>query len=157
MNKQPLPFLLVCFTSLLLSLAFVSCQYRFCFISVRSIVTLAPHTTYWHDTYKGPQLTSTCKQINKDGHKEKIRICVSIGPFNPFTPKSDQVQISPVASPVIWHHTVWRTWLFIAYSDWKMILVPVLTTSLIHFSLKGWENVLFELGSERVNKYTKSR
>ena len=31
-----------------------------------------------------------------------------------------------------------------------MILVPVLTTSLIHFSLKGWENVLLELGSERV-------
>ena len=49
-------------------------------------------------------------------------------PLNPFTPKSDQVQISPVASPVILHHTVWRTWLFIAYSDWKMILVPVLTT-----------------------------
>ena len=48
--------------------------------------------------------------------------------FNPFTPKSDQVQISPVASTVILHHTVWRTWLFIAYSDWKMILVPVLTT-----------------------------
>ena len=67
-------------------------------------------------------------------------------------PKSDQVQISPVASPVILHHTVWRTWLFIAYSDWKMILVPVLTTSLIHFSWKGWENVLFELGSERVKK-----
>ena len=38
-----------------------------------------------------------------------------------------------------------------AYSDWKMILVPVLTTSLIHFSWKGWENVLFELGIERVN------
>ena len=68
---------------------------------------------------------------------------------NTFTPKSDQVQISPVASPVILHHTVWRTWLFIAYSDWKMILVPVLTTSLIHFSWKGWENVLFELGIER--------
>ena len=32
-----------------------------------------------------------------------------------------------------------------------MILVPVLTTSLIHFSLKGWESVLFELGSERVD------
>ena len=70
--------------------------------------------------------------------------------FNPLTPKSDQVQISPVASPVILHHTVWRTWLFIAYSDWKMIIVPVLTTSLIHFSWKGWENVLFELGIERV-------
>ena len=61
--------------------------------------------------------------------------------LNPFTPKSDQVRISPVASPVILHHTVWRTWLFIAYSDWKMILVPVLTTSLIQFSWKGWENV----------------
>ena len=65
---------------------------------------------------------------------------------NTFTPKGDQIQISPVASPVILHHTVWRTWLFIAYSDWKMILVPVLTTSLIHFSWKGWENVHFELG-----------
>ena len=72
--------------------------------------------------------------------------------INTFIPKSDQVQISPVASPVILHHTVWRTWLFIAYSDWKMILVPVLTTSLIHFSWKGWENVLFELGIERVKE-----
>ena len=71
---------------------------------------------------------------------------------NTFTPKSDQVQISPVASPVILRHTVWRTWLFIAYSDWKMILVPVLTTSLIHFSWKGCENVLFELGIARVNE-----
>ena len=33
-----------------------------------------------------------------------------------------------------------------------MIIVPILTSSLIHFSLKGWENVLFELGSERVNR-----
>ena len=31
-----------------------------------------------------------------------------------------------------------------------MIILLILTTSLIHFSLKGWENVLFELGSERV-------
>ena len=37
--------------------------------------------------------------------------------FNPFIPKSDQVQISPAASPEILHHTVWRTWLFIDYSD----------------------------------------
>ena len=42
------------------------------------------------------------------------------GWFNPFTLKSDQFQISPAASPVISHNTVWRTWLFIAYSDWKM-------------------------------------
>ena len=35
-----------------------------------------------------------------------------------------------------------------------MIIIPILTTSLIHYSLKGWENVLFELGSERVNRKT---
>ena len=37
--------------------------------------------------------------------------------LTPFTPKSDQCQISPAASQEIWHHTVWRTWFFIAYSD----------------------------------------
>ena len=37
--------------------------------------------------------------------------------FNPFTPESDQCQISPPAPPEILHHTVRRTWLFIAYSD----------------------------------------
>ena len=38
-------------------------------------------------------------------------------PLNPFTPESDQCQNSPAASPEILCHTVWRTWLFIAYSD----------------------------------------
>ena len=33
---------------------------------------------------------------------------------------------------------------------WKMIIPPILTTSLTHFSSKRWENVLFELGSKRV-------
>ena len=33
-----------------------------------------------------------------------------------------------------------------------MIILPILTILLINFSLKGWENVLFELGSERVKK-----
>ena len=37
--------------------------------------------------------------------------------INPFTHKSDQLQISPTASPGILHHTVWRIWIFIAYSD----------------------------------------
>ena len=31
--------------------------------------------------------------------------------------ESDQCQISPPAPPEILHHTVRRTWLFIAYSD----------------------------------------
>ena len=39
------------------------------------------------------------------------------GTFTPFIPKNDQCQISPVASPQILHHTVWRTWPYIAYSD----------------------------------------
>ena len=32
-------------------------------------------------------------------------------------PLSDQFQVSPATSPEMLHHTVWRTWLFIAYSD----------------------------------------
>ena len=34
-----------------------------------------------------------------------------------------------------------------------MIILPILTTSLIHLSLKGRENVLFELGSEKVTDH----
>ena len=34
-------------------------------------------------------------------------------------------------------------------------MLLILTTSLIHFSLKGWQNVLFELGSERVELVSK--
>ena len=71
---------------------------------------------------------------------------------NPFTLKSDQFQISPAASPEILHPTVWRTWLFIPYSEGRRSYVPILLSSLIHFSLKGLENLLFELGSERVKK-----
>ena len=37
---------------------------------------------------------------------------------------------------------------------WKMIRLPVLTNSLKHFFLKGWENVLLERGSERVDCQT---
>ena len=35
---------------------------------------------------------------------------------------TDQFKISPAASPGILHHTVWRTWLFIAYYRLKMII-----------------------------------
>ena len=33
-----------------------------------------------------------------------------------------------------------------------MIIPPILTTSLIHFLFKGWENVHFEVGGERVKR-----
>ena len=73
--------------------------------------------------------------------------------INPFTPKSDQFQISPAASPVILHHIVWRIWLFIALLRCKIIILSILTTSLYYCSFKGCENVLFELGSESVKVY----
>ena len=71
---------------------------------------------------------------------------------NPFTPQSDQCQNSPAASQEIWHHTVRRTWLFIAYSDerWFHHLIKFSLSYVCIFSLEGWENVLFELRSERV-------
>ena len=78
--------------------------------------------------------------------------CHEIIVFNPFTPKSDQFQISPAASPVILHHILWRIQLFIALLRCKIIILSILTTSLMYCSLKGCENVLFELGSERVKK-----
>ena len=39
---------------------------------------------------------------------------------------------------------------------WRMIILLILTPSLIHLSLKGWENVRFELGNERVHSKMRS-
>ena len=69
-----------------------------------------------------------------------------LGRLNPLTPKSDQSQISPAASPQIFHHSM-KNLAFHSLLRQKMIILPILTTSLIHFSLQGWENVLFELES----------
>ena len=71
--------------------------------------------------------------------------------INPFTPEGDQCQNSPAASQEIWHHTVWRTWLFIAYSDEKWLYYKFSLHHSYNRFLKGWENTLFELRSERVN------
>ena len=37
---------------------------------------------------------------------------------------------------------------------WNIIVLPILTTSLVHLSLKGWENVFHKHGNERVNPFT---
>ena len=71
---------------------------------------------------------------------------------NPFTPESDQCQNSPAASQEVWHHTVWRTWLFIAYSDEKWLYYKFSLHHSYNRFLKGWENTLFELRSERVKR-----
>ena len=70
----------------------------------------------------------------------------------PFTPKSDQFQFSPAASLEILYIPRRWTWVFISsLLRWKMIVLQILTTSLTHLSLtKVWENVLLELGGERL-------
>ena len=62
----------------------------------------------------------------------------------------DQFQISP-AAPEISHHTVWRPWLFIPYSDERWLHFQFLSLPHLYISFKRWwTNVFFELGSERV-------
>ena len=78
-------------------------------------------------------------------------VCGVITTYNPFTPQSDQCQNSPAASQEIWHHTVWRTWLFIAYSDEKWLYYKFSLHHSYNRFLKGWENTLFELRSEKDN------
>ena len=45
-----------------------------------------------------------------------------------------------------YHITHMKNLAFHSFLKWKMIILPILTISLIHSSLEGWENVLFELG-----------
>ena len=78
-----------------------------------------PHPSFPHFTLLGLYFTRA--------HRKRYHR------FNPFTPKGDQFQISRAASPGILYHTVWRNLLFIALLSWKMIILPIITTSLIHF------------------------
>ena len=65
----------------------------------------------------------------------------------------DQFQISPAASPEILHHTVWRTWVFIAYSDKRLLIYTSSSHHITwHLCFQGWDNVLTELGNERVGQ-----
>ena len=64
--------------------------------------------------------------------------------FNPFTPKTDQFQISAAASPEN-ITTQYGELAFHSLLRWNIIKLPILTTSRMRFSLKGWEKVLFEL------------
>ena len=63
--------------------------------------------------------------------------------FNPCTLKSGQFQIPLHHHHEREHRTVWGTWL-VSDKRWNMIVLPIRTTSLIHFSLKVRENVRFE-------------
>ena len=70
---------------------------------------------------------------------------------NPFTPKSDQFQISPAGSPEILHHARSKQ---LRFSSLTQMKDDYTTNShyLTYTFLRGWENVLLELGSERVRR-----
>ena len=83
----------------------------------------------------------------KDDYLPSLNISLIHFSLTPSLPRVIKCQISPAASPLsnitsdstenLAFHTLLR---------WKMIILPILPTSPIQFSLKGWENVLFELG-----------
>ena len=109
------------------------------------------HITVWRFAQV---VTSYLKGVYVTTPRSEIKSQRPIRNPGPFTPKSDQFQTSPAASPEILHHTAWRTWLFIAYSDERWLIyqfsLPHLYTSIF---FKGWGNVLFERGSERVQEW----
>ena len=55
-------------------------------------------------------------------------------------PRVISMSNSPAASPEILHHTVWRTWLFIVYSDERWLSCYL--THILPLQLKGWVNTL---------------
>ena len=105
-----------------------------------------------HGLYHGYE--SASHKLGSPDIARKVKTQVSIwAHINPFTPESDQCQIFPPAPLEILHHTVWRTWLFIAYSDEKWLYYKFSLHHSYYRFLKGWENTLFELRSERVNPF----
>ena len=99
---------------------------------------------YTRDTFTHIQVQSQSSQLFFIRGYTKVILYSSPSCFiwlHPFIPKSDQFRISPVASPEPLHHALCN---------------QSITTSLIHSSLKGWENVFFELGSERVRVVSES-
>ena len=74
---------------------------------------------------------------------------------NPFTSKSDQFQISPALHQKYYVTQYEERSFSYSFLRWEMIILPILTTSPVQFSLqKGWESVLLELGNDRVNHYS---
>ena len=72
-------------------------------------------------------------------------------PTNPVTPKSDCAKIPLQPHQKYCIIQCRENLAFHSLLRWKMIILPILTTSLTLFLFRGWENVLFELGSNRVN------
>ena len=67
--------------------------------------------------------------------------------INPFAPRAINFKF-PLQLYQEYYFTMEKTLVFIiSLLRWKIIILPILTTSFRHISLKSWENVRFELGS----------
>ena len=106
------------------------------------------------DEKKMDSLKSALDQL-KQSHVESEGECVEVSfpsiakrlssgnILDPFTPESDQLEISPGASPEMLHHTVWRS--FHSLLGWTIIYYQFsVHHEYIILSLGGWKNVLFE-------------
>ena len=80
-----------------------------------------------------PAVTETISQA-----REQLTLEVRPTDINPSTPKSDQFQIPPAASPGIHTSHSMEKFGFHTLLTSMIIMLPILTTSPIHFSLKGW-------------------
>ena len=87
--------------------------------TVREVVVDRPPlpTTYWPDQLVYYYLCVVLASKELSNTLLVYALDLKSQALNPFAPKSDQCQISPAASPEMLHHTVWRLWRFIAYSD----------------------------------------
>ena len=63
--------------------------------------------------------------------------------LNPFNAKSDQSQIFPAASLEILHHTARRAWLFIVYSDKRLLYYQFSLPHLYISPETGWDKAFF--------------
>ena len=105
-----------------------------------------------------PNIRWPCSyRVFNSAHK---RICRfgQTSTLQPFHSQEWSISNSPCS---LLHHTVWRTWLFIAYSDKRWLYYQFSLPHLVHFLFlnllkKVQENVLFTLGSETAKPKARS-
>ena len=94
------------------------------------------------------------KQRHQKKQKERHEIGISLSFNKRFPTWTCHLALKmSQKSPMRLHHTVWRTSLFTAYWDERLWLYCQFSLPHLYiFSLKCWENVLFELRDESFSK-----
>ena len=79
-----------------------------------------------------------------EGTAQEIESLIRSEHFNPFSSQEWSISNFPcsLTRDITSHHTVWGIWLH-SLLRWKMIILPILTTSLIHISLKAVGRMYF--------------